>query len=159
MKPCDSGTPYLVLGLRRSLGGSMGRDIHRGRLCLGLLLADICLLVPVAIVAGFANSGFMGGTPNVSGFWTCMAIASGVLVALNVIVELGFYWLRWLFCAALAVLVIGTLGWASTELVPAVIMWNADSVIPALILLVGLLLCPLSIFLLTTVVRSKRTKE
>ena len=42
----------------------MGKDIYRGRLCLGLLLADVCLLVPVAIVAGLANSAFMGGTPK-----------------------------------------------------------------------------------------------
>ena len=80
----------------------MGNDIQRCRLSLGLLLADICLLVPVAIVAGLANSAFMGGTPNVSGFWTCMALAGGVLVVLNAAVELGLYWLRWLFGAVLA---------------------------------------------------------
>ena len=65
----------------------MGNDIQRCRLGLGLLLADICLLVPVAIVAGLANSAFMGGTPNVPGFWTCMALAGGVLVVLNAAVR------------------------------------------------------------------------
>ena len=90
----------------------MENDIQRCRLSLGLLLADICLLVPVVIVAGLANSAFMGGTPNVSGFWTCMALAGGVLVVLNAAVELGLYWLRWLFCAVLAGLVVVTLGWS-----------------------------------------------
>ena len=128
----------------------MGNDIQRCRLGLGLLLADICLLVPVAIVAGLANSAFMGGTPNVSGFWTCMALAGGVLVVLNAAVELGLYWLRWLFCALLAGLVVVTLGWSPTELVPAVVKFNADSTIPALILVSGLALSPLSIYLLAT---------
>ena len=128
----------------------MGNDIQRCRLGLGLLLADICLLVPVAIVAGLANSAFMGGAPNVSGFWTCMALAGGVLVVLNAAVELGLYWLRWLFCAVLAGLVVVTLGWSPTELVPAVVKFNADSTIPAVVLVAGLVLSPLSIYLLAT---------
>ena len=128
----------------------MGNDIQRCRLSLGLLLADICLLVPVAIVAGLANSAFMGGTPNLSGFWTCMVLAGGVLVVLNAAVELGLYWLRWLFCAVLAGLVVVTLGWSPTELVPAVVKFNADSTIPAVVLVAGLVLSPLSIYLLAT---------
>ena len=128
----------------------MGNNIQRCRLGLGLLLADICLLVPVAIVAGLANSAFMGGTPNVSGFWTCMALAGGVLVVLNAAVELGLYWLRWLFCAVLAGLVVVTLGWSPTELVPAVVKFNADSTIPAVVLVAGLVLSPWSIYLLAT---------
>ena len=104
----------------------------------------------MAIVAGLANSAFMGGTPNVSGFWTCMVLAGGVLMVLNAAVELGLYWLRWLFCAVLAGLVVVTLGWSPTELVPAVVKFNADSTIPAVVLVAGLVLSPLSIYLLAT---------
>ena len=34
--------------------------------------------------------------------WLATALAGGVLVVLNAAVELGLYWLRWLFCAVLA---------------------------------------------------------
>lgn len=128
-------------------------EIHKCRLYSGLFLADLCLLFPTILVAGLANSAFMGGTPNVSGFWTCVVVAGGMLIVLDGFILSGAFWLRWLFYVMLSLITFATLSYSS-EFIHAASRLNADSLVPALSLVVGLILCPLSVMLLAIGVRT-----
>lgn len=132
----------------------MERNIHQWRLSLGLLLANVCLFVPVAFAffAVFANSGFGGGSFNDSGFFLCITSTLGILLAFDIAIGFGAFWLRWLFCIALALLTLVTLVYLPM-LFHIICKWDADSIIPVIILIFGLFLCPLATLLIAVGVK------
>ena len=131
--------------------------VQKRRFGIGLFIADVCLLVPSVFYTLLAHCGLVScGSFDLSGFWIDVAIIVGVLFGVNVIIW-RFCWLRFFVCAVLAVLTLIAIA-LSPEFIRSVVKLNSDSVIPCVILVAGLVLCPLAIYLLATAVRFKKAK-
>lgn len=128
----------------------MPKKDHSLRLVIGLVLADLLLLLPTALVIGVSCSGMLGGDFQRERFGELLLAAIVLMVVLTLATILGCRWLRWVYYLALGLLALAV----SIEFLPNAIGdifksgLDGEVALAGLCQVVGLVLCLLSLKLI-----------